>query len=369
MKRIFLLLVFSILLFTCQVYGAEFSDVNSSNWFYEDICSAVNNGYINGFEDGTFRPNDIVTRGEFYKMLVEAKGEKPEDNDNASHWAFKYARFLRFNGDTSVETFGFEDKILRKEVIRNVLFLFGIEETVQYHYYDENPFLDMPKSTIYFYDGYIQNAYQLGIIYGNENYINPDEPITRAEAVSIIERALKVDNWEVPKPDILKGVTILYEGKYAKSYLDDVCHAFSKFPDYIIDSIVENDCEIIITDEIIEHHYVGLYCVSEKSIKIFTNNRYSNVLFSSVGTVIHEIGHYIHFEILSDEDIEELENIFNEGTEVEELYKLTGDKYCKTDVYEFWGELIAYYYSYRENDNIDGLSKSFSILDKYLKKT
>ena len=367
MKKFFVLLVFSMLLFTCQVYGIEFSDVNSNNWFYEDICSAVEKGYINGFEDGTFRPNDIVTRGEFYKMLVEAKGEKPDDKDNASHWAFKYAKFLRFNGDTSVETFGFEDKILRKEVIRNVLYFFGIENTVEYHYYENSPFVDMPKSTIYCYDGFIQNAYQLGIVYGNENYINPNEPITRAEAVSIIERALKIDNWEVPQPDILRGATIVYNGEGAETYLNDICSAFSKFPDYIIDSIVDNDCEIIVTDEIIEHHYVGLYSVNDKSIKIFTNGNYSNVLFSSVGTVLHEIGHYIHFEILSEEDIEELESIFNDGTEVEELYKLTDDKYCKTDVYEFWSELVAYYYSYRENDNIDGLSRSFTILDKYFK--
>ena len=366
MKRIFLLLVFSILLFTCQVYGAEFSDVNSNNWFYEDICSATNKGYINGFEDGTFRPNDNVSRGEFYKMLVVAKGENIDNEKKGNHWAYKYSSFLRSNGDTSVVTYNLDSNIERQEVIRNVLFLYGITDSVEYCFYDDAAFLDMPNSTIYCYDGYIQNAYQLGIVFGNNNYINPKEFITRAEAVSIIERALKVDNWEVPRPDVLKDVKIEYIGEDSESYLNDICSAFSKIPEYVIDDMIEIDCKIIVTDEIIDYHYVGLYSVSNKEIKILTGGRPSNILFSSTDTVIHEIGHYMHFEILSEEDIIKLEEIFDNGIEVEELNNLSGDKYCKTDVYEFWSELVCYYYKYKEDKHYELIPRSYEILEKYL---
>ena len=366
MKKCFLVFVLLICLFTISVNAQTFSDVSEENWYYEDIMSAINKGYINGLEDGTFRPNDKVTYGEFYKMLVEAKDEKIEEKENSTHWAYKYASFLRFNGDSSIITYNLDGNIERQEVIRNVLYLFGITDTVEYCFYTNKAFEDMPKSTIYCYDGYIQNAYQLGIVFGNNNYINPKEFITRAEAVSIIERALKVDDWSVPAPDVLRGLKVEYVGEESKSYLNDICSGVSKMPEYIIDSFIEDDGKFIVTDEAIEYNYAGLYSMSEKYIKIFTGGKSSNIFFSSVGTVIHEIGHYMHFEILSESDKVELENIFNNGVEVQELYKQSGDRYCKTDVYEYWAELVSFYYSYDSDKNLSKLPKSYEILKKYL---
>lgn len=44
-------------------HGAvNFSDVLPSDWFYDDIGIAFREGYISGMGDGTFRPNDVITR-------------------------------------------------------------------------------------------------------------------------------------------------------------------------------------------------------------------------------------------------------------------------------------------------------------------
>ena len=40
----------------------SFSDVKSGDWFYPYVTELVEAGDVNGYEDGTFRPNDSITR-------------------------------------------------------------------------------------------------------------------------------------------------------------------------------------------------------------------------------------------------------------------------------------------------------------------
>ena len=53
--------------------AAVLSDV-SGHWAQSYILSGVNRGYISGYTDGTFRPNNPVSRAEFTKMLNQAIG-------------------------------------------------------------------------------------------------------------------------------------------------------------------------------------------------------------------------------------------------------------------------------------------------------
>ncbi|MBP7332220.1 MAG: S-layer homology domain-containing protein [Firmicutes bacterium] len=43
---------------------AGFADVNAADWYYADVCAAANGGYVTGYEDNTFRPNNAITRAE-----------------------------------------------------------------------------------------------------------------------------------------------------------------------------------------------------------------------------------------------------------------------------------------------------------------
>lgn len=51
----------------------SFSDVKG-HWAEANITKAVDRGYINGYENGTFKPNNSVTRAEFCKMINNALG-------------------------------------------------------------------------------------------------------------------------------------------------------------------------------------------------------------------------------------------------------------------------------------------------------
>ncbi|HAU31989.1 MAG TPA: hypothetical protein DCW46_06985 [Desulfotomaculum sp.] len=48
----------------------DFSDVSPTNWFAGDIARARAAGYITGFEDGTFRPNKQISRQEAAAILA-----------------------------------------------------------------------------------------------------------------------------------------------------------------------------------------------------------------------------------------------------------------------------------------------------------
>lgn len=48
---------------------ASFSDVSKRDEHYTEICAAVNSGIINGYEDGTFKPDNTATRAETAAMV------------------------------------------------------------------------------------------------------------------------------------------------------------------------------------------------------------------------------------------------------------------------------------------------------------
>ena len=54
----------------------SFSDIQG-HWAQEQIEAAVRSGWVNGYPDGTFRPDATVTRAEFVKMLLDAEDIYP----------------------------------------------------------------------------------------------------------------------------------------------------------------------------------------------------------------------------------------------------------------------------------------------------
>ena len=72
-------------------------DVTPDRWSYEYIIAALNAGYINGYEDGTFRPAQAITRGETVKILNTILGRNdfgavanPFCDVDTSYWAYNH---------------------------------------------------------------------------------------------------------------------------------------------------------------------------------------------------------------------------------------------------------------------------------------
>jgi len=52
----------------------SFKDVAEGTWYYDAISAAIAEGYINGYEDGTMRPNNPITRAEVGAIVSKIKG-------------------------------------------------------------------------------------------------------------------------------------------------------------------------------------------------------------------------------------------------------------------------------------------------------
>lgn len=76
----------------------SFSDVKSGAWYYSTVHTAAQAGLISGYPDGTFKPNQIVSRQEFASMVVRASRAA---NQSATLTAAEINQILAAYGDTN----------------------------------------------------------------------------------------------------------------------------------------------------------------------------------------------------------------------------------------------------------------------------
>ncbi|AEG13898.1 Ig domain protein group 2 domain protein [Desulfofundulus kuznetsovii DSM 6115] len=109
--------------------AVNFKDVRAGDWFYREVAAAVSAGYVGGYEDGTFRPNQPITRQEaasiISRLLNLGSGEasvlgKFKDAGRIGSWArgsvaAVVARGLM--GGYSDGTFGPARSITRAETV------------------------------------------------------------------------------------------------------------------------------------------------------------------------------------------------------------------------------------------------------------
>lgn len=70
-----------------EAWEKSFPDVPKTHWAYDAIAAAGAAGWINGYEDGTFRPNESVKRIEAVKMINNMLGWSCDRDfvDNETH--------------------------------------------------------------------------------------------------------------------------------------------------------------------------------------------------------------------------------------------------------------------------------------------
>ena len=62
--------------------AASFNDVGTIYWAAKEIAIAAKVGWINGYPDGSFRPDQNVTRAELMAMVNRALGRTPKSEDD-----------------------------------------------------------------------------------------------------------------------------------------------------------------------------------------------------------------------------------------------------------------------------------------------
>ena len=81
-----------------------FSDVNSTDWFNNAISTMYNAGIVSGYPDGTFRPNAKITRAELATIVARfledriSAGVEINLSDISGHWAEGFIIEVAENG-------------------------------------------------------------------------------------------------------------------------------------------------------------------------------------------------------------------------------------------------------------------------------
>lgn len=76
----------------CDVRAHTFSDIDASSWYARYVCMAKVHGMIDGYPDGSFKPEATINVAESSKILAQAY-EKPVTHD-ASVWYKGYVMAL-----------------------------------------------------------------------------------------------------------------------------------------------------------------------------------------------------------------------------------------------------------------------------------
>ncbi|MCL2588637.1 MAG: InlB B-repeat-containing protein, partial [Oscillospiraceae bacterium] len=78
-----------------------YSDVQADNWFNNAVSTMSNAGVFTGMSDGTFAPNKPITRGEFAAVAarlirseVSLAGDAALFSDTSGHWAEEYINLI-----------------------------------------------------------------------------------------------------------------------------------------------------------------------------------------------------------------------------------------------------------------------------------
>ena len=94
----------------------QFKDVDSSMWFYEYVKIAVDHGIIIGYTDGTFKPNNDVSYAEMFTMIIRAMG-KENQITNKSDWPNAYITYaINYGLLSNVAYSGNDNPAIRGEV-------------------------------------------------------------------------------------------------------------------------------------------------------------------------------------------------------------------------------------------------------------
>jgi hypothetical protein len=172
-----------------------FDDVQPGSTFYEYIHGLACMGAVNGYDDGTFRPYNNTTRGQVAKMVVLAEGwplltpQEPTFEDvPPDHTFYTYVETLHDHGVIS----GYDDGTFRpqNDVTRGQAAKIVVLSEAWTLYNPATPaFTDvLPASTFY---TYIETAHQHGIVQGyDDGTYRPANSATRGQLSKIIYEAV-----------------------------------------------------------------------------------------------------------------------------------------------------------------------------------
>ncbi len=182
------------------------SDI-TGHWAESQIKDFISKGYLNGYPDGTFKPQASIKRSEFVKILNKVFGLTTKSgkvfDDTVWHWAKDEIDIAVTNGvcqGTSSTTFEPDAPITREAAAKMIANYKKISDT---HHNKINGYNDGSQTAnwaINEVEAILEAGYMNG--YSDTNTFKPKNNITRAEAVVTLGRVIANPNPVIPDPPV-----------------------------------------------------------------------------------------------------------------------------------------------------------------------
>ncbi|MFI3227419.1 MAG: S-layer homology domain-containing protein [Clostridia bacterium] len=300
-------------------------------------------GVINGYTDGTFRPNDTVTRGEMAKMIFTIKNGGSDDasafegiysefTDVEGHWASGYIKFCENTGIIAGYTDGTflpDEEVTGVEALKMALVALG--------YSAEKAGLE----GTYWSQNTISKAVLAGL---TDDVTDFASDATRENAAQILYNALYADmvKWDVDSEDFVDKYT-LYTTTLAEDAMDLIEY------DGVVTEIIEDGFKLAIYDDD-DSEFTG----ATKSFEAFED--YTTDLGSFV-TVLANSDNEV-FGLNVDEDtvayIEYQDNLDEDGEDAWDTLEIEDDNGYVFDDFdaEGWAKLYGGTYTNADGDEV-----------------
>jgi len=266
MKRasVFGLIAVSILQFTIPyiAIASTFSDVPYDNEYSTPISYLESTNIIQGYDDGTFRPEQTINRVEFLKIILEGTNVELDIDENTGFtdttddaWYSKYLKKAKHEGWIQ----GYPDGTFRPTNPINKVEALKILGEVQK--WDRLDFAEVPetayKDTFRFiwYSPYVHFAKEHGFLQKETDYLNPSEEITRGYMANLMYLSIieEVSNYtpdktaedkisEIPKIESPTSAGIIQTDFFDNIILkNEIPNTFYKNEVYIIEGDIQNE--------------------------------------------------------------------------------------------------------------------------------
>lgn len=233
MKKLLALLVSACMIFTMSANVMAYSDVEEGAYASEAIAVLSNLGIVNGFEDGTVRPNQLITRAETATLIVNALNMKTDaqtavgtsqfaDVNTQAAWATGFVNVGVAQGFISgydVSTFGPLDNVTFAQMCKMLTCITG--------------YGDYAAVNGGWPNGYITIATQIGLT--DKVVAAPTAELTRGQVFQMIYNALTTPMLGVYEYNLNGNTYTQLDGKNGRAFKTLLSE---KFDGYVADVVI-----------------------------------------------------------------------------------------------------------------------------------
>lgn len=199
LKKIVALIICLFIAMGSIVFAEEFQLISAlskdyeGHWAGATIQKWLNSGKVTGYPDGSYKPDNNVTRAEFVKMVngiinINLKGKVTYKDVPSTEWFYDYisiAQEIGYISGYSEDEFGPNDNITREQaasILARIQYLnenaYGVEK-----FNDKNNISSWAKEAV-------EAASEAGFIKGYDGSFRPQNYLTRAEAITMLDNVL-----------------------------------------------------------------------------------------------------------------------------------------------------------------------------------